>query len=76
MRAHGRWRAAFPSVTGHRCAPLINALQIIDHRETRCVRNFFLQREREIGADGGHSTSDEQIWRRITRLHKKGLLRD
>ncbi len=44
--------------------------EIINHREM-CVRKFFLQREREIGADETSSARDEQIRRRTSRGHSR-----
>ena len=38
----------------------IAGAKIVNHGQT-CVRKFFLQREREIGADETSSAGDEQI---------------
>ena len=48
--------------------------KIIDHREPR-IREFFLQRQREIGADEAGATSDNEIGRRVQFLKMK-LARD
>ena len=44
--------------------------EIVNHREP-CVRKFFLQGEREIGADETSSAGDEQIGRRTSRGHSR-----
>ena len=48
----------------------IAGAKIVNHGET-CVRKFFLQREREIGADETSSAGDEQIGRRTRRGHSR-----
>jgi hypothetical protein len=43
----------------------IAGTKIVDHREMR-VRKFFLQSEREIGADEAGSTGDDDVGRRVS----------
>ena len=47
--------------------------EIVNHRETR-VRKFFLQSEREIGADEAGPAGDDQIGRRSSRRHREQLV--
>src|SRR5437764_12987835 len=42
----------------------VTRAEIIDHRETR-VREFFLQGEREIGADETGPAGDNEVGRRV-----------
>ena len=48
----------------------IAGAKVIDHREAR-VRRFFLQSEREIGADEAGAAGDDEIGRRVSRRHRK-----
>ena len=64
-------RDQIPAVSGEIFE--ITGSKIINHSETR-VREFFLQRKREIGADETGAASDNQVQSRISRRHKKDLL--
>ena len=48
--------------------------KVIDHGQTR-VREFFLQRQREIGSDESGSPGDDEVGRRVGRGHRKFVAR-
>ena len=48
--------------------------EIVNHSQTR-IREFFLQREREIGADKAGATGDDEVGRMISRGHRKFVAR-
>ena len=48
----------------------IAGAKVIDYGETRGLK-FFLQREREIGADEASAAGDDEVGRRIRRRHRK-----
>src|SRR5436305_2222898 len=64
-------RDQIPAVSGEIFE--ITRAKVVDHGEAR-VWKFFLQRQREIGADETGAASDNQVQSRISRGHKKDLL--